>query len=157
MVAAGSRTASSFPPTIRWSVYAGLYAFVCATALAFLLSDVLVLLGDVLGLPGAYSMFIFASPTLAIGASVWWALVERRGAYSYVIGGAFGLVTALLTGLLWVLRFVSTWGLEMLRANGIQILVGFVLGMAVVAGGLSGLGLMYARRRLGDGQSDERD
>lgn len=94
-------------------------------------------------------MFIFASPSLAIGAVVWWTLVERREADTYPIGGAFGLVTAILTGFLWTVRFVSGWGVEM--ALALPVLIGFVLGVTVIAGALAGLPLMYVRRRLADG------
>ena len=126
-------------------MYAGAYLFVCATLTAFLLSDVLVLLGDALGLPAGYAMFVLASPALAVGAVGWWALVERRGSYTYLVGAAVGLLTALLTGLVWIVRFVSSWGVEFLLTVG--VLVGVVLGWAVAAGVLAGLPLMYARRR----------
>lgn len=125
--------------------------FVCATATAFLLHDLLGLLGEVIGLPAAYAMVILASPALAIGAVVWWAVVERRDAYTYRLGGAFGLVTALLTGLLWTVRFVGFWGFEMLVIPIVAFLVAFVLGLTALAGVLAGLPLMYARRRL-DGE-----
>lgn len=146
---------SRVSPSITWSIYAGLYAFGCGAAMAFLLSDVLILLGDALGLPAAYSLFILAGPSLVIGAIVWWTLVERRDSYTYIAGGAFGLSTALLTGLLWIVRFAGGWGLEMLLA--IRILVGFVLGVSVAVGVLAGLPLMYARRRLDAGDRTGRN
>lgn len=140
--------ASSVSPSIHWSLYAGLYMFICGTVTALLLNDLLGLLGDVIGLPPVFSLVIFASPALVVGTVVWWALVERRTSYTYLVGGTFGLITALLTGLLWTVRFVSVWGVEMLAAEIILVLVGFVLGMITIAGVLTGLPLMYARRRL---------
>lgn len=129
-------------------MFAGLYMFVCATATALLLDEVLALLADVIGLPTPYWMAVLASPVLVVGAVVWWAVVERRDSYSYLLGGTFGPVTALLTGLLWTGRFASLWGIEMLAVEIVSLLVVFVLGLAVVAGALAGLPLMYARRRL---------
>lgn len=139
------------PPSTKWSVYAGLYMFVWATATAFLLSDVLGLLADAIGLPAPFAMVILASPALVIGAATWWAVVERRDAYSYRLAGAFGLVTALLTGVVWTVRFVTVWGVEMLVIPIVSLLVLLVLGIAVVAGVVTGLPLMYARRRLSHG------
>lgn len=139
------------PPSIRWSMYAGLYTFGCATATAYLLSDLLGILAEVIGLPTTYAMVILASPALVVGTGAWWAVVERRDAYTYRFGGLFGLVTALLTGLLWTVRFVSIWGFEMMVLPMVSVLVAFVLGVAVVAGVLAGLPVMYVRRRLGSG------
>lgn len=145
MATAGPPSSDGVTPPAKWSMYAGLYMFLCGTAVAFLLYDVLALLGEVLGLPAAFTTVILASPSLAIGALVWWALVERRASYTYLVGGAAGLLTALLTGVVWVARFVSGWGVEMGLAVG--VLIGFVLGVAVTGGVLAGLPLMYARRR----------
>lgn len=136
---------------IKWSIGAGIYMFVWATATAFLLYDVLVLLAEVIGLPTGYAMVVLASPALVFGAVAWWAVVERRNAYTYRFAGTFGLVTALLTGLLWTVRFVSVWGFEMVAVDIVTLLVVLVLGLAVVAGVLTGLPLMYARRRLASG------
>ena len=149
MATAGPRSPSSTTSSVKWSAYAGIYVFLCGTAIAFLLYDALVLLGDALGLPTPFSMFVFASPSLAIGPFAWWTLVERRESYTYLVGGAFGLVTALLTGSLWTVRFASGWGVEM--ALAIPALIGFVLGVTAIAGALTGLPLMYVRRRLADG------
>lgn len=144
----GGRPSPGRSPPTKWSLYAGLYMFACGTATAYLLHDLLGLLAEVLGLPAAFSMGILASPALVFGAIVWWAVVERRGSYTYFGGGAFGLFTALFTGLLWVARFVSVWGIEMGLAVG--ALVGFVLAMTTAAGVLAGPALMYARRRADD-------
>lgn len=136
---------------VRWSVYAGLYLFVCGTAVAFLFADILVLLASVIGLPERYALGVLASPAFVVGAVVWWGFVEQPRAYSYLIGGAVGLVTALITGLVWTVRFVTVWGFEMLAVDAVFLLVGFVLGMVVIAGGITGLPLMYARRHLDHG------
>lgn len=135
-------------PSIRWSLYVGLYMFGCGIVTAFLLDELLVLLADVIGLPATYSLVVLASPTLIIGAATWWTIVERRKAYTYRLAGVFGLVTALLTGTLWTARFVSYWGFEMLGIPVVAFLAVFVLGVAGLAGVLSSLPLMYARRRL---------
>lgn len=135
-------------PSIKWSIYAGVYTFACATVTAVVLSDLLTVLADVIGLPAAYSMVILASPALLVGSVVWWTVVEHRESDSYLLGGLFGLVTALLTSILWIVRFVSVWGVEMLTVDIVPVLVGLVLGAAIIAGVLAGLPLMYARRRL---------
>lgn len=143
----------SVSPSIKWSVYAGLYTFLCGSATAFILSDMLGLLADVIGLPARYAMILLASPTLVIGAGTWWAVVERRASFTYLGGGTFGLVTALLTGLLWTGWFVRVWGFEMLAIPIVSFLVLLVLGMVGVAGLLAGLPFMYARRRREGGPS----
>lgn len=139
--------AASNPPSIRWSLSAGLYMFVCGTATALALSDVLGLLASVIGLPPAVSLGILASPAFVVGTASWWAVVERREAYTYLLAAVSGLVTALATGIVWTLRFVSVWGFEMLAAEMVTLLIGAVLGVISVAGALAGLPLMYVRRR----------
>lgn len=139
--------------SIRWSISAGLYMFVCGTTMAFLLDDLLSILADVIGVPTEYSMAILASPALVIGTVAWWTVIERRDSYTYLLGGIFGLVTALLTGVLWTARFVRFWGFEMLTVDGVSLLVVLVLGLAIVTGFLTGLPLMYARRHLDGGRS----
>lgn len=143
-----SRPANRSPAT-KWSMCAGLYTFVCGIAVAFLLSDILGLLAEVLGFPAGYAMAVLASPALVIGAVVWWVVVERRETYTYLGGAAAGLLTALFTGVVWTARFVSAWGFEMLSAGPVAIIVAFVFGVVGVAGALTGLPLMYARRRPG--------
>lgn len=133
--------------SVKWSITAGGYMFVCGVVTAFLLSDFLVLLADVIGLPATYAMVIFASPTLIFGAIAWWILIERRASYTYIIGALFGLVTALLTGMVWTIRFIDFWGVEMIVIPIVALLIVYVLGLAIVAGVLTGLPLMYARRR----------
>jgi len=138
-------------PPRRWSIYAGLYTFGCGTATALVLSDVLRVLADVIGLPARYAMLVLATPALLIAPAVWWALVERRGSYTYPRGVAFGVLTALGTGLVWMARFVSVWGPEMVAVPMVGVLVLLVVGLVVVAGAVTGLPLMYARRRLDGG------
>ena len=132
----------------NWSLSAGFYMFLCAVVVALLLSDVLSLLADAIGLSMGYWMFVVASPAFAIGAVVWWATIERRNSYSYLIGGVFGLVTALFTGLLWTAQFVRFWGVEMADVPVVGFLIVFVLGLTAIAGVVVSLPLMYARRRL---------
>lgn len=142
------RLPSSVSPATSWSIAAGLYLFCWAAAVAFLLADILTLLGDVIGLPPGFALAVMPSPALPIGAAAWWAVVERRAAYAYRYGGLVGLLTALLTGLVWVARFVDVWGVEMAAVDIVSVLVAFVLGVAAVVGALVGLPLMYTRRRL---------
>lgn len=130
------------------SLSAGLYMFVCAVLVALLLSDVLSLLADGLGLPTGYWMVILASPAFAIGTVVWWVAIERRNSQSYLLCGAFGLATAGLTGLLWTAQFVRFWGVEMAEVPAVGFLIVLVLGITAIAGVVVALPLMYARRRL---------
>ena len=136
----------------RWSLLAGAYAFGCATLTAFLLSAVLELFAEVIGLPAEVAMPVLAAPAFAAGAVVWWALVERRRSLTYVRGAAFGLLTALITGAFWTARFASVWSVEMLTAGSVPLLVGFVFAAVAVAGALVGLPITYVRRR---GRSDD--
>jgi hypothetical protein len=138
----------------RWSLLAGVYAFACAALTAASLSTVLGLFGEVIGLPTALVVPIIAAPALFAGALVWWALVERRGTVTYLRGAAFGLLTALVTGLLWTARFVSVWSPEMLAADPVRLLVGFVFAAVALAGVVVGLPITYVRRRS-RGASDE--
>lgn len=121
--------------------------FVWGTVVALLLSEILALLADVIGLSAEYWMLVLASPTLAIGAVVWWGVVERRDSYTYLLGSAFGLITALFTGLLWTVRFILVWGFEMAAIPITAFLIVFVLGFAAIAGVLAAIPLMYVRRR----------
>lgn len=140
-------TRSSVSQPIRWSLYAGLYTFVAGVLTAVIFSDMLVLLADVIGLPPSYWPVIFAGPTILVGPGAWGLIVERRESYTYRLGALFGLSTALFTGLLWTARFVSVWGIEMVVIPIITFLVVYVLGLAVIAGIVTGLPMMYARRR----------
>ncbi|RAW46501.1 hypothetical protein DQW50_03660 [Halorubrum sp. 48-1-W] len=131
----------------RWSLLAGGYAFCCATVTAVLLADVLGLFAEVIGLPAVLSIPLLASPALVAGAGFWWMLVERPASYTYPRGAVFGLLTALATGAVWSGRFVAVWGVEMLTAGPVPLLVGFVLGATALAGTLVGLPFAYVRRR----------
>ena len=131
----------------RWSLLAGAYAFCCAALTAASLSTVLDLFGEVIGLPAPFVAPILAAPALFAGALVWWALVERRGTVTYLRGAAFGLLTALVTGIVWTARFVSVWSPEMLAADPVRLLVGFVFAAVAAAGVVVGLPITYVRRR----------
>jgi len=93
-----------------------------------------------------------AVPVTVIGAAVWWALAERREAYSYRIGAATGILTALSTALFWVLVYSVIWGPLAVLAGG--VLIGFVLAVVVPVAILVGVTGMYIRRRLGNGLSE---
>lgn len=136
-------------PSVTWSAVAGLYTFGWAVVVSLLLSDVLELLSEVIALPESYWMVVLASPALLVGTGVWWGLVERRASYRYGSGALFGLITALVVGLLWTVRFVTVWGVEMLAAPMVATLAAIVVGFVAVAGVVVGLPLMYVRRRVG--------
>lgn len=131
--------------------------FVCGIVVALLLSDMLALLADVIGLSSGYWMVIFASPAFAFGAVVWWAVIERRDLYTYLFGAAFGLITALLTGLLWTVQFIRFWGFEMAEIPIIAFFIVFVLGFTAIGGILTALPLMYARRQLNRESSGQKE
>jgi hypothetical protein len=139
------------PPPRRWSTDTGLYAFGCGTATALVLSDVLRLLADVIDPPARYAMVVLATPALLIAPVVWWAPVERRGSRTYLRGVAVGVLTALGTALVRTARFVSVWRVEMTAVPMVGALVLLVIGLVAVAGLLTGVPLMYARRRLDGG------
>lgn len=148
-------SSSGVSSSVQWSIYAGVFLFFCGVVTAFLLDDLLTVFADVIGLPTAYSLAILASPVLLVGAVVWWAVVERRTAYTYRIGAAAGLLTALFTGVLWTARFVQVWGFELLLVDVVPLLVGIVFVGGAIAGVLAGLPVMYARRRLDSGQAGQ--
>lgn len=137
---------------MKWSAYAGVYAFLCGVVLLVLLRPVADTLVRLLALPAGYSVFLLAGPVTVIGAGVWWAVVERRGEYTYRLGGIVGMLTALFTVLLWVLLFAIVWGPVSVLAGG--VLVFFVLVVSAPVAFIAGLPLMYARHRLGTGPSD---
>lgn len=132
----------------RWSLCAGLYMFGCATAVALLFFSMFALAAEVIGFRTGYWAVIIASPAFVIGAVVWLGLVERRRSYSYVLGGAFGFITALATGLLWTTQFIRVWSLKMMAVPMVAVLIALVLGISGVAGVLTALPLMYVRRRV---------
>lgn len=128
-----------------WSIAAGVYAYLVGTLTLLTLSPVAETMGPIVGLPENYAVFLMAAPAAVIGAAVWWVLVERSNAYSYPLGAAFGGLTALFTVFAWVLKFVDAWGLRLVLTG--RLLVAAVLAVTVVAGLVSGLPLMSARRR----------
>lgn len=132
----------------RWSLYAGCYMFACATAVAVLFSGPFALAAEVMGVRTEYWAVVIASPVFGIGAVVWLGIVERRGSYSYVLGGAFGLITALIAGLLWTAQFIRVWSFEMTAVPMVAVLIVLVVGISAVAGVVTALPLMYVRRRL---------
>lgn len=136
-------------PSVTWSAVAGLYTFGWGVVVSLLLSDILGLFSEVVGLQGPYWMVVLSSPALLVGAGVWWGLVERRAFFGYRFGALFGLVTALVVGLSWTVRFVDVWGVEMLAVPMVAALAALVLGIVAVTGSVVGLPLMYARRQLG--------
>ena len=150
-----SRQATETPSSYRWAAVAGGYLLLCGLAVVVLLSDLLGLLADVIGVSTEYWMFLLASPAGPIGAAVWWQLVEQRGAYSYLAGILVGLTTSLLTGGLWTGRFLQVWSVELAASRMNALLITVVLGFAAVAGVIAAVPLMYLRRRIGRGVAGE--
>lgn len=129
---------------LKRSLYAGSYLFLWAVVLVVATSQVTGLVAEVLVVPAGSTVWL-AIPVPVIGAVVWWALVERQGTTSYVVGSIVGLGTAVLTLLVWILVGVLVWGLE-------GVLVGWPLIIAVLVPTIpialvAGLSVMYARCR----------
>ncbi|QAU12540.1 hypothetical protein EKH57_07275 [Halorubrum sp. BOL3-1] len=139
------RSESTLSSPRGWALLAGAYAFACGAFVAVLLSDVLRVFVDVAGLP----VPLLAVPALVTGPICWWRLAERRSAFSYRTGAAYGLLTALCTGGVWTGWFVFVWGTEMLAVGPVLSIVGLTLGFAAVTGLFVGVPLAYARRRIG--------
>lgn len=160
MATAGSRPAAGVSPSTRWSVYAGGYAFLAAAVLFLLLGPVAGTLVTLLALPTGYAAFLLAAPVAVAGAAVWWAVVERRGAYTYRLAVAFGLLSVLATAVFWVLVFSLAWGPSAVLAG--SVLVVFLLAVGLPVAVVVGVPLMYARRRRaggpagGDGRAHNR-
>jgi uncharacterized membrane protein len=132
----------------KWSLYAGGYAFLCAAVLVRLLSPISTTLMSLLHLPESYAGVVLALPVVGIGAAVWWAVVERRNRYTYPLGAAAGLTTALLTVAFWSLAFAVVWDVALLLAGGVPVaLVSLVVApVASVVGVL----MMSIRHRRGE-------
>jgi high-affinity Fe2+/Pb2+ permease len=143
-----SSSPASEPPDLgRWSLYAGVYAFGCGAVTAGLLSTVLRVFTEVIGLPASFPVPLLAAPALLVGGGVWWLLVERRAAYTYPAGIAFGALTALLTGLCWTAWFLVVWSVDLLAAGPTPLLVALVIGLTTAAGALIGPPITFLRRR----------
>lgn len=140
---------STFSPPVKWSMYAGVYAFLCSIVLLLLLSPVTNTLVQILGLSTGFSAFLLAGPVAVLGTVVWWAVVERRKKYAYRFGAAYGLLTVLATVLFWVLVFSVVWGLRLVLTG--WFLIVFVLVVSTPVGFITGLTGMFARRRLDEG------
>ncbi|EMA60370.1 hypothetical protein [Halorubrum kocurii] len=140
---------SEFGPSSprRWALLAGVYAFGCGAVTARLLSDVLRVFVEVIGLPPSFPVPLLAVPALLVGSGVWWLLVERNAAYTYPAGIAYGALTALVTGLVWTAWFVVVWSVDLLAAGPTPLLVGLVLALTTVAGVLIGPPILFFRRR----------
>lgn len=135
-------------PSVKWSVYAGIYVFVCGAAMVIPLGVVATTLVKILGLPTAFTVVLVPGSAAVIGTIVWWTVTERRNAYSYANGVIFGLVTSVVTVLFWGLVVAIVWGLQAVRISA--IVIGFVLVVASPVGSIAGLPLMHVRRRLTD-------
>lgn len=134
-------------PSLKWSLYAGAYAFLCSTVLLLLLSPISNTLGMLLSLPPRISAFVLVAPVAFLGAIDWWGLVERRNAYTYSLGAIYGVVMATSAVLFWVLVFAIVWGASLVLVGG--VLVVFVVSLPAAV--IMGIPLMYARRNSDDG------
>jgi hypothetical protein len=98
-------------------------------------------------------MVVFSSAAFLFGACSRWFVTERGASFVYRFASLFGVLTALFTGMVWTIRFIHFWGMEMIRIPIVASLVVFVLGVAIIAGVFSGIPLMYARRRCNRGMT----
>jgi hypothetical protein len=152
---AGTDRLSGSHSAVKWSSYVGVYIFLCSTATLLILGPISNTLGKLLGFPAVLSELLLAVPVSLIGAAVWWALTERREAYSYRIGAATGVVTALATVLFWVFVYSIIWGSLVVLAGG--VLIGFVLAVVAPVAVVIGVTAMYVRRELGDGLAENNE
>lgn len=148
-------SASGPVPSPRWSLLAGAYAFAFGAVAARLLSTVLRVFAQVVGLPESFPVPLLAAPALPVGAAVWWLLVERRRAYTYRAGVAYGAFTALGTGICWTAWFLVVWSVDLLAAGRTPLLVGLVIGVTTVIGALMGPPMVFLRRRIRAGSEPE--
>ncbi|WP_161631411.1 hypothetical protein [Candidatus Halobonum tyrrellensis] len=130
-----------------WSIFAGLYAFGCGTLPILWLGSVTTAFADYFGVPGDEALLL-ASPALAVGAVLWWRLVERPTNYRYRESVAFGVLTAVGTVLLWV-GWLAVIDWRWLTVYPVPLVIAFLLGVTVLVGIVSSLPLMFVRRRLG--------
>jgi hypothetical protein len=135
--------------SLRWSVVAGLAAFLFGTVTLVVLSPLATVLADLLNVPAAYSTVMLSGPAAVVGAIVWWASVEQATEYSYVRGVAFGVLTALGTIVVWLGVYSVVWGPKLVATG--WILIAFVGVATVPVALLVGVVVMYARRELTDG------
>jgi hypothetical protein len=148
METAGPRHPLGFSPSRKWSLYAGIYAFLCSIVTLRKLSPISDTLVTVLPRLVGPSEFALAAPVPFLGAIVWWAVVERRETYTYLFGGIVGLLTALATVLLWTLVLAIVWGPKVLGVGGVLLVISATLAVSLPVAFVLGLPLMYARRRL---------
>lgn len=146
MDTATPRPVSGFSPSTKWSVYAGVYALLCSVVPVLFLGRIAATIADVLSVPTGYSAFLLAGPAPFLAAAIWWAIVERRGSYTYLAGATVGLVTALFTVLFWLLWLAIVWGPLAVRVSGPVVVVALVASVPV--GFAAGVPLMYARRHF---------
>jgi hypothetical protein len=132
----------------KWSLYAGVYAFLCAAVLVRVLAPISTTLIELLNLPGSYAGVVLALPVVGIGTAVWWALVERRNRFTYSLGAATGLTTALLTVVFWSLAFAVVWDFAVLLAGG--VLVALVSLVVAPVASVVGVLMMSIRHRRGE-------
>jgi uncharacterized membrane protein len=132
----------------KWSLYAGVYAFLCAAVLVRVLAPISTTLIELLNLPANYAGVVLALPVVGLGTAVWWVLVERRNRYTYPLGAAAGLATALLTVAFWSLAFAVVWDVALLLAGG--VLVALVSLVVAPVASVVGVLMMSIRHRLGE-------
>lgn len=135
-----------------WSLAAGGFAFLCSTFLLGVIRPVSDVLARLLNMPDAVSPVLLAAPVAVIGTPVWWALIEREGAVTYLRGATAGFVTAVATVAFWLVVFAIIWDPALVLAG--SILVAFVTGLVVPAGLAVGMAMTYLRRNFGDGPRD---
>lgn len=149
MVTAESREAVPVSASLTWSLAAGGYAFLWGVGLLRIplgvVSDAIV--EWLPFLPNAFPAVMFALPLSLFGAFSWWAVIERRDAYSYPASLAFGLLAAIATFVFWTAVYVAVWGPKFVLAA--SVIVALLIVLAAPAALLGGLPMMFIRRRMG--------
>lgn len=143
----GRESSSMGSISIRWSVYAGLYTFLAGAGLLMPLWVIARTVGVSLGVPTGFIAILVPGSGAVIGAIVWWAVIEHRDTYTYLLGGIGGVVTALLTVLCWTLLVAIVWGPLAILAARVVIL--FVLVVVSPVAFVAWLLMTYARRHWG--------
>lgn len=139
---------SKLSPSIKWSIYAGIYGFLSSLLILSILGSIASTLIKILGLQTDYSIFLMSLPVLFISPIIWWLVVERWDKYTYLFGGFTGVLTAFFTVFFWVSIFIVVWSPLLVLTGWFLIL--FILIISIPTAFILGLTLMYARRSLDD-------
>lgn len=141
--------------SVRWSVSAGIYTFLAGVGLLVPLWIVARTLVGILGLRTGFTAFVVPGSGAVIGTVIWWAIIEHRETYTYLRGGAGGLLTALLTVCFWTLLVAIVW--DLLAVQSAMVVILFVLVVVSPVAFVAWLPIIYARRYWESGQSEQKE